>query len=462
MIKICLWLKDFKESGEFANIIKSTESVVRIEKNKMIERFMKSSLFKNSGIYTITNIINASIPFFLLPILTRYLTPEEYGIVSMFSLLIALVTPFIGLNVHGAIARRYYDSEPIDIPVYITNCFLILVSSTISIGVLFLVFSKPIGNLFSFPSNMLWLVVTVAFSQFVINIFLTILQVQKKALLYGTFNILKTVVNIALSIIFVITFKLGWEGRLYAWTIAFVLFSIISIFLLIKSKWIKIAFNKKFIFNALMFGIPLIPHAFSGSIISMTDRFFITNMVGLAATGIYTVGYQVGSIINILTSSFNKAYVPWLYERLARNEHTTKVKIVKFTYLYFFLITFLSIGMGFAAPYLMQIFIGKAFNESSFYVIWIAMGYGFNGMYLMVVNYIFYAEKTKFLAMVTFSTAIINIMLSYLFVHTFGAIGAAQATTITFFIKFIWVWSLSAKVQNMPWKDAIYDLVHKK
>lgn len=118
----------------------------------------------------------------------------------------------------------------------------------------------------------------------------------------------------------------------------------------------------------------------------MTDRLFISNMVGLAATGIYTVGYQIGSIINVLATSFNNAYVPWLYEKLKENNKGTKVKIVKFTYIYFIIISIMAIGLGVLAPYALRGFLGKSFEGSSIYVVWIAMGYAFQGMYLMVVN----------------------------------------------------------------------------
>lgn len=69
----------------------------------------------------------------------------------------------------------------------------------------------------------------------------------------------------------------------------------------------------------------------------------------------------------------------------------------------------------------------------------------------MVVNYIFYGKKTYILAWVTFTSAGINIALNYFFIKANGAIGAAQTTTITFFIKFILVWILSSKAYKMPW-----------
>ena len=75
------------------------------------QRIFSSSLLKSSGIYTISSLVNAAIPFLLMPLLTRCLTPEDYGIVSMFSICVAIITPFVGLSMNGAVARAYYTEE---------------------------------------------------------------------------------------------------------------------------------------------------------------------------------------------------------------------------------------------------------------------------------------------------------------------------------------------------------------
>jgi O-antigen/teichoic acid export membrane protein len=292
------------------------------------------------------------------------MTPEDYGMVSMFLLLVSFASPFVGLNVNGAITRKYYDREDIDIWSYVFNCFLILIASTVIVGMIFLIFSIPISKISSFPARSLWMVVIYSFSQFISNILLSLLQVQKKAFFYGLYNNIRTLVNVGLSILLVVGLNLGWQGRIYGQFGAMISFAAVAIVILIKNKWIKVRFNKKYIYSALVFGVPLIPHALSSSIISMTDRFFITNMVGLATTGVYTVGYQIGSIINLLASSFNNAYVPWLFEKLKANESKTKIKIVKFTYLYFAGILILAVTLGILAPSFLDVFLGKVFMLS--------------------------------------------------------------------------------------------------
>jgi len=67
------------------------------------------------------------------------------------------------------------------------------------------------------------------------------------------------------------------------------------------------------------------------------------------------------------------------------------------------------------------------------------------------VNYIFYLKKTHKLVSITFFSGFLHIVLSYFLIKENGPIGAAQATTISFFVTFILVWILSSKLYSMPW-----------
>lgn len=418
---------------------------------KYIDKIVKSSLFRNAGIYTLTSILNSAIPFFLMPVLTRYMSPNDYGIVAMFAVLLAFVSPFTGLSIHGAIVRQYYEKENIDLPVYITNCLLILICSSGLVFILFYLFAEPISKISSFPKRWLWTVVVVSVAQFITLINLSLWQVQLKSRTYGSYQIAQTILNVGLSVWFVVGLGMAWQGRIQAQVLTMLAFGCFGVFLLYRGGWIKFVFSKAYINNALKFGVPLIPHALGGVMMTMTDRFFITNMVGLSATGLYSVGYQIGMIIGIIENSFNQAYVPWLFERLKQDNEAIKVKIVKITYMYFALIMILAVILSWIAPWFLSFFVGEKFSGASVYVFWIAVGYAFSGMYKMVVNYIFYVQKTYILAWVTFTCAALNIPFNYAFIKLNGPVGAAQAATLTFFLSFLLTWILSARVYKMPW-----------
>jgi O-antigen/teichoic acid export membrane protein len=410
----------------------------------------KSNLFRSGGIYTISSVIEKAIPFLLLPVLTRYLSTEDYGIVSMFTVLVGIAMPFVGYNGHSAILRNYFKDD-IDIPVYIGNTLFILLGSSVLAGLAIFLFSDFISSYSNFPEKWLGVIVLVAMGQFTVNIILVNWQAQNKAIQYGIFKILLTLLNFGLAIFLIVGLDYGWEGRVIGKVSAVVLFGISAVSILWYNNLIKFQIVYEYLKHALSYGIPLIPHVLSAFVITMIDRVFITNMVGVSATGIYTVGYQIGMIIGILATSFNKAWVPWLFEKLNQGKEETKKKIVQFTYGYFVVVIGLALILSLLAPWFMTFFVGKSFSGSTIYVSWIALGYAFNGMYFMVGNYIFYEEKTHLLSWMTFIAATVNTILNYFLIIQYGAMGAAIATTITFAVQFLLTWYLAAKVHKMPW-----------
>lgn len=159
----------------------------------------------------------------------------------------------------------------------------------------------------------------------------------------------------------------------------------------------------------------------------------------------------LGSLIGLAATAFNQAYAPWLLRKLNKNSYREKTRIVAFTYAYFLLIITASVAFGLISPFLIDFLVGKNFKESTLYVMWISLGFAFTGTYYMVVNYIFYAEKTYILAIVTLGGSLINCLLNYFFIKQRGPVGAAQATALSNFIIFVLVWFLSSKVYYMPW-----------
>ncbi|MFK7800617.1 MAG: lipopolysaccharide biosynthesis protein [Anaerolineae bacterium] len=418
-----------------------------------IAQLTQSKLMRSAAIYTITGTINSGIPFLLLPILTRYLDPEQYGIVAMFSSIILIVLPFIGLNVQSAIGRQYLERDTINFPEYVRNSVFIIITTTVLVSSLFLVINQFLIRVTEIPWPWIVFIPFMATGRSLVLVLLVLLQMRQKPHLFGVVRIGVSVIDISLSLFFVIGLSLNWTGRLGGQIIAEITAGVVVLFILTKKKWSFGQFNRQYIQHAFNYGAPLIPHTFGVAVILLVDKFFITAMVGVEATGVYDVGYKVGMILSLLQNAFNQAYVPWLFEKLKINLWRDKIRIVRFTYIYFVVIVFMAIGLTVLAPTFLSIYVGEAFQSASQYVFWIAMSFAFSGMYKMVTNYIFFAEKTYLLSYVTFATAIVNVVLNYLFIRQFGAIGAAQATFFSFFLSFVLTFWLSSRVFDMPWLE---------
>jgi O-antigen/teichoic acid export membrane protein len=417
----------------------------------LLSYVLSSNLVRSSGVYTISSFINAALPLILLPILTRRLSPADYGVVAMFQLAVNVVFPFIGMNLEGSIARKYFDKDETDLPAYIGSCFILVTCSLIVITCIFYICFDYIQKITLIPEIWLKYILIVAFCQFVTAVILATFQVRVQPIKYGILQISQSIINVGLTLLFVVLMKKTWDGRLEAQIITGVVFAVVSIIILYNTGQIKLNIKIADVKHALKFGVPLIPHAIGGMLFTSIDRFFLTNLVGLEQTGNYTVAYQIGAVIGIITFSFNNAYYPWLFENLNKNDIKIKRRIVKFTYIYFILIIAGAILLLLSFPFIVNIFVGTKFKSIGTYSTFIVFGYVFQGMYYMVTNYIMYAQKTYIQAIITISNGLIKLPITYFAIVWFGAVGASISFCVSWLLFFISTWILSSKVYRMPW-----------
>lgn len=420
-----------------------------------IQRIYYSPLFRTSSLYVLANVASASPPFLLLPFLTRSLSQEDYGLVSMFQVLLVIATPFLGLNFHGAISKKFFDLSSDEHAQYVGSSLRLLLGVLGILAVCSLVASCFFKTIFKLSSSWLIIVVLAAFAQAVCNIVLVNMQVRGHAVRYGVFRFCQTLADLLLSFLLVVNLNLSWRGRVLGQFVALLVFAAIGVGILAKWNWIKRSDSKEYARHALSFGLPLIPHALGSVLIAVSDRMFITTLVGVQEMGVYTVGFQVAAAMAMLLNSFNEAWIPWLFSRLNDQRSELRSEIVKVTYLGFLLLLAIALGLGWGAPLIFRVFVGAKFEAGARFVIWLALGHAFSGMYRMVVGYLFYTEKTGRLSIVTMSTALFNIMLSYFLIRSQGSIGAAQATMFANFTAFVLTWIMAAKAFKMPWVEVL-------
>ncbi|PKI02288.1 polysaccharide biosynthesis protein [Glaciecola sp. 33A] len=404
-------------------------------------------------IYTLSSILSAGIPFLLLPVLTRYLSPEQYGQIAMFHIFVVALAGIIGLSVHGAANRQFFvdNITSFDLARFNGNCFFILLGSS-SFMLIFLTFIDTyLADYLGIPPAWIYLGVLSVFCFFILNIRLGQWQVRGQAKVYGFFQVVNALIVLSSSLLFVIYFNLGPEGRIYGIVITSVIIGFCSYYSLRNDNRVLFEYNRKDINDALSFGVPLVPHVLGGFLLLSVDRLIINKELGLEMTGIYMVAFSLGSALNIIFSSINRAFSPWLFGQLKEGDEDMKIKIIQKTYAYFLFLILLSLLSFYIAPPLFKLIVGEQFHQAANILPFIIVGQVFLGMYFMVTNYIFYVKKTKYLSYVTVSSGVINVALLFLLIPSYGILGAALAFLVANFCQFICTWIVSAKLYNMPW-----------
>lgn len=405
----------------------------------------------NTAVYSLSNILNAAIPFLLLPILTRVLVPSEYGVIAMYNSSMGILGAFTGLSVNGAVNSRFVDRNKIDFPSYVGSSLFVLLTSTVSTLLIIIIFIDTLSAFTSTPPFWLLLATVTSGCNFLVQVRLGIWLMEKKPAAYGSFQVALTIVNVSLSLIFVLLMKQGYEGRLWGQSLALIVFGIIGIFSLKGSGWIKFKPRIGYIKEGLSFGIPLIPHTIGGAMITLADRFIINKQLNIEAAGIYMVATQIGMGMYLLSDAFNKAFVPWLYENLSLDKQTSKIDIVKGTWCYF-VIALAIAGLIALFSYWIVLFVaGNKYVTAAPALAWLAVGQAFVGMYLMVTNYIFFMRKTKLLAWVTVFSGTIGLTSTWILTPILGITGAGISFAFAMALRFTLTWMLSHRIYPMPW-----------
>ena len=92
---------------------------------------MSKGLLAKAGSYVISSGLNSAVPFLLMPVFTRYLTPSDMGVVAMYQSTLNIFAIVIELSLPSAVSVRYFNREGIDLPVYTGTGWILVAASTV-------------------------------------------------------------------------------------------------------------------------------------------------------------------------------------------------------------------------------------------------------------------------------------------------------------------------------------------
>lgn len=303
----------------------------------------------------------------------------------MFQVLLGGLTAFIGLSLQGAAGRKFYDGglTDDDLSEFIGSCFQILLATSVVTLMILVSVSGQLSEWMGLERHWILIAVLVTASSVVVQIRLGQWQVRKNAQNYGVVQVSRSLLDIILSLALVIVFAQGAGGRISAQVLAAGLFALLAVWLLRKDGLLKLkVWKPAYIIEALRIGVPLIPHVGGLFLLASVDRFVINSELGLAQTGIYMVAVQFAAALTLVFDSINKAYVPWLFERLKRDDEQEKRQIVRFTYAWYVLILFGAALTFFVGPWIVTVVAGEHYAKAGDIVAWLALGQAFGGCIL--------------------------------------------------------------------------------
>ena len=393
----------------------------------------KKELAGNTAILIVGKVCTQFVNFFLLPLYTAILSPEEYGIVDLFNTYVTLLLPIIGLQFELALFRYLIEvrgNEHKTKTLFSTSFFVCLISC-ITYSLLFFLVQGFIHSEYK-----IFLLLHV-----LINIFSGLMMQFARGIgknsIYAIASFLSAVGTVVFNVIFVAIIKIGAFGLFWSVVVGQGIAILYMSIALEIWKYIDIKFlNKVEAKNLASYAFPLIPTNLSWWVIGASDRTVISYAINVAANGIFSVASKFSTIVSAFFGIFNMAWTETVSLHIDDKDNATFLSdLLNELYNLFFAIC---ISIVAVMPFIFPYFIDEKYSDA-YPIIPILMISVFAQIVCGLFSVFFLAKKnTKESARTAIYAAIINVVVDVCFIKVIGLYAAALSTFIAYFAMAIY------------------------
>jgi O-antigen/teichoic acid export membrane protein len=387
-------------------------------------------LGKHSIIYGLGGLVTSLLGFVLLPIYTRYLTPADYGVFSLLLVTASVAGIISQLGLGSALFREVIYRESDENVVESTALYFLIFEATTFLAIL-IVFSSQLSSLI-FNTSQYTSLLSLTFLTTLLGVFdvvtLAKLRIQGRSKLFAVLTIARFLVGFVLNVYFIVALRRGLEGLVIANLLRAALFAVVSLGILFRD--LQPVFSVPILRRILSFGVPLVPFGISHLALTSADRYFLQHFSTSAEVGLYSLGYNIGMIVNLVVSAVQLAWPAQMYT-IAKHPDAEQQFSRILTY-YLLVLGFIGLGLSVLAREVLMIMTTPSFYGAYIVVPLVALSYILWGTMYMTNTALETQNRVKYMSLTIVCCAILNLGLSYLLIPSRGMMGAAWATFISY------------------------------
>ena len=384
-----------------------------------------TKLLKNTSILGMGAFLSKVLVFLLLPLYSSVMTTSDYGTADIVAQSANLLQPLITLGICNAVFRFCYDDKDNQDAVFTIGF------STLIAGMGIFALCIPLLKKIYILDDYMLLLALYVFMYGMHTICAQFLRGRGLVKTYAVKGVLCTVFTLVFNILLLVVFRLGVTGYLVANILAD-FFTVLYMFKaadLVDAIQIK-KYSPRLAVNMLKYSIPLIPTTVFWWITNISDRYVILYMVDESASGIYAMGYKIPNIVIMLTGVFIEAWQMSLVEE--DNKGSMGKFFTKVFEGYKSVMFIAASGLILFVKVITKILIKNDFYEAWQYTPFLIVATVCSGL-VTFVSVIFLVKKKSVNSLICSSaSAIINILLNIILIKSYGVMGAAVATMISY------------------------------
>ena len=391
-------------------------------------------LLSNTAILGAGTFISKVLVFLLMPLYTTCLSEADYGIADILMQTANLILPIAVIGISDGLFRFTIDAEPHRRKEIFTVSVI-----TLLVGMLPLALLIQLFGFISVYQGYVWLVFLYICSANLHLIVANYVRGCDRTKTFAVQGIINTVLVILFNVLFLVVFKMGVTGYLLSVVLADFLVSVgLIIFCRLYRDIKPRGISKSLIKDLFKFSIPYIPLTLMWTITSASDRFVILAMCGEEGTtinGLYAAAYKLPTLITIAGGIFIKA---WHISSVSENDVEERSRFFGTVYKNYICLMF-ACGTCLVAvsKTFTKLWLDERYYESWEFVPVLGIAMIFSA-FSEFLGSVYFVNKKSTRSLVTAAIgAITNIILNFVLIPHWKAMGAAIATAVCYALVFL-------------------------
>ncbi|MFZ4801202.1 MAG: oligosaccharide flippase family protein [Chlorobium sp.] len=402
-------------------------------------------------IYGLGSVLQTLTGFVLIPLYTRYYTTDMYGVLSLVTICGTLAGAVFYLGASSALARSYYDYDDAEERkrVVSTSLYVTLFGAVVQIVLGFLFGGIVSGWLFKSTAYSLHISLMLVSSAitFINTLFYMLLRFQRLSRQVVVLNIVSLLLSSILIVFFLVWMKLGVLAPILGALLNQAVVCVV-LFLMVRNFFV-LDYSVKELRIQIPFGLQAIIISLAYYSFDWLNRFFINKYCSLADLGVYSLGYQIGMVINILlVFPFGQIWSPMRMQY--RNDHNADEFYKKVLTYYFIVGLIITVFLSIFCREVITLLAGREeYVEACRVVPFVMMGMLVYGAVNIIDNGIYFSRKVIYHAYIFWFTSLVSLCLNYLLVPRFGYLAAAVVILICYCTVFVLVFLVSNRLYTV-------------
>ena len=390
----------------------------------------KDKQIKNSFIYLLPVIVGNLLPLLTLPIFTRILTKEDYGIWALAQVYAIFVTGVANFGLTIGYERNFFehkDTKNMAGLIYSTLLFVVIVF--IICGLFTYLFKYQLARwIIGSPdyANILFWSFCATGVMGLKTYYLTYFKNTENAKSFVWYTVDESVMGVLFSLIMVAYLRIGIIGLIWGQ-----LFASLAIFLILSYRFTRIlpvSFNFDALKDSLKLSFPLTPRIFFGVIGRQFDKYMIGLLNTVGGVGVYSIGQKIAYIVFTYMTAIENVFSPQVYKRMFEKGENGGESIGKYLTPFLYLSIALALLISLFSEEIITILTPRSYHDSIDIVIVLSMLYG--SYFFGKQPQLLFTRKTHITSILTFLGIGLNITINVPFIYKWGVIGAAWGTLV--------------------------------